>query len=169
MKLLDTGNRCRVLTRSIFFILAERITFGRWLIQVLADRAAKSIWTEALNTVISRTFQDHVCQVNGDCLRFLELMEPWFSSNITASAQPRLNLYRPGMWIRAWVLNESSQCLQDVDSNYRTDLLWSLIQTTQELTGQTDEQREANFTPYRVIADHARAAAFLIADGVVAW
>ncbi len=25
----------------------------------------------------------------------------------------------------------------------------------------------ANFTPYRVIADHVRAAAFLIADGVV--
>jgi alanyl-tRNA synthetase len=57
--------------------------------------------------------------------------------------------------------------LQDVDSNYRTDLLWSLILTTQELTGQTDAQREANFTPYRVIADHSRAAAFLIADGVV--
>ena len=37
----------------------------------------------------------------------------------------------------------------------------------QELTGQSDEEREANFTPYRVIADHARAAAFLIADGVV--
>jgi alanyl-tRNA synthetase len=57
--------------------------------------------------------------------------------------------------------------LQDVDSNYRTDLLWPLILTTQKLTGQSDEQREANFTPYRVIADHARAAAFLIADGVV--
>jgi alanyl-tRNA synthetase len=57
--------------------------------------------------------------------------------------------------------------LQDVDSNYRTDLLWSLILTTQNLTGQTDEEREANFTPYCVIADHARAAAFLIADGVV--
>src|SRR4030042_5744487 len=28
-------------------------------------------------------------------------------------------------------------------------------------------QREANITPYRVVADHARAAAFLIADGVV--
>ena len=29
------------------------------------------------------------------------------------------------------------------------------------------QQLDANFTPYRVIADHTRAAAFLIADGVV--
>jgi alanyl-tRNA synthetase len=57
--------------------------------------------------------------------------------------------------------------LQGVDSNYRTDLLWPLIQTTQELTGHSDEERETNFTAYRVIADHGRAAAFLIADGVV--
>jgi alanyl-tRNA synthetase len=57
--------------------------------------------------------------------------------------------------------------LQNKNSNYRTDLLWPLIQKTQELTGQTDEERELNFTSYRVIADHARAAAFLIADGVV--
>ncbi|MEJ2351470.1 MAG: alanine--tRNA ligase [Anaerolineales bacterium] len=40
--------------------------------------------------------------------------------------------------------------LQGVDSNYRTDLLWPLIQTTQELTGHSDEERETNFTAYRV-------------------
>ncbi len=57
--------------------------------------------------------------------------------------------------------------LQGVESNYRTDLLWPLIQTTQQLTGHSDEERETNFTSYRVIADHGRAAAFLIADGVV--
>ena len=57
--------------------------------------------------------------------------------------------------------------LQGVESNYRTDLLWPLIEKTQELTGQTNDDCEANFTPYRVIADHARAAAFLIADGIV--
>lgn len=57
--------------------------------------------------------------------------------------------------------------LQGVDSNYRTDLLWPLIEITQSLTGYSDAEREANLTPYRVIADHGRAATFLIADGVV--
>ena len=57
--------------------------------------------------------------------------------------------------------------LQGKNSNYRTDMFWPLIKTTQKLTGHNDEQVNANFTPYRVIADHARAATFLIADGVV--
>jgi len=57
--------------------------------------------------------------------------------------------------------------LQEKDSNYRTDLLLPLVEAVQELTGHTDQERDQNFTPYRVIADHARAAAFLIADGVV--
>ena len=57
--------------------------------------------------------------------------------------------------------------LQEKDSNYRTDLMLPLIEGVQELTGHSDHERDENFTPYRVIADHARAAAFLIADGVV--
>ncbi len=57
--------------------------------------------------------------------------------------------------------------LQNKSSNYRTDLFWPIIQKIQELAGQNDEQREENFTPYRVIADHVRAATFLIADGVI--
>lgn len=57
--------------------------------------------------------------------------------------------------------------LQGKDSNYRTDLLLPLVEAVQELTGDSDQERDQNFTPYRVIADHARAATFLIADGVV--
>ncbi|MGD8458021.1 MAG: alanine--tRNA ligase [Anaerolineales bacterium] len=57
--------------------------------------------------------------------------------------------------------------LQNQTSNYRTDLFWPIILKIQELAGHSDEDRDKNFTPYRVIADHARAAAFLIADGVV--
>lgn len=57
--------------------------------------------------------------------------------------------------------------LQGVNSNYRTDLMWPLIEETRTMTGQTVDHVNDNFTPYRVIADHGRAAAFLIADGVV--
>jgi len=57
--------------------------------------------------------------------------------------------------------------LQNKNSNYRTDLLYPLIQATQELTGHNDEEVNNNFTPYRVIADHGRASTFLIADGVI--
>ncbi|MEK6221959.1 MAG: alanine--tRNA ligase, partial [Chloroflexota bacterium] len=57
--------------------------------------------------------------------------------------------------------------LQNKDSNYRTDIFWPIIQKIKGLSGHNDKQVEENFTPYRVIADHVRSAAFLIADGVV--
>jgi len=57
--------------------------------------------------------------------------------------------------------------LQDVDSNYKTDLFDGQLQVLSLLSGTTREQIFADFTPYRVIADHARSAAFLMADGVV--
>jgi alanyl-tRNA synthetase len=57
--------------------------------------------------------------------------------------------------------------LQGVDSNYKTDLFTGTLDVLSSLTGKTREEMYENFTPYRVIADHARSAAFLIADGVV--
>ncbi len=57
--------------------------------------------------------------------------------------------------------------LQDVDSNYLTDLFALPLETLRSLTGDSEEHMLSNFTPYRVICDHARSAAFLIADGVV--
>jgi alanyl-tRNA synthetase len=108
----------------------------------------------------------HNCTVNGDCTRFLELWNNVFIQynrlNPTKLEPLPAKHVDTGMGFERIV-----SIIQDVPSNYRTDLLWPLIMKTQELTGHTDEEREANFTPYRVIADHARAAAFLIADGVV--
>ncbi|MCY4147403.1 MAG: alanine--tRNA ligase [Chloroflexi bacterium] len=57
--------------------------------------------------------------------------------------------------------------LQGVEANYETDLFMPIIQRAQELAGHSDAQRDANIVPYRVIADHARAAVFLISDGVL--
>ncbi len=108
----------------------------------------------------------HQCSVNGDCKRFLELWNLVFIqyNRIDANHLEPLPATHvdTGMGFERIV-----SVLQGVDSNYRTDLLWPLIQQTQQLTGQTDAEREANFTPYRVIADHTRSASFLIADGVV--
>jgi len=57
--------------------------------------------------------------------------------------------------------------LQGVDSNYKTDLFTASLEVLRSLTGHTEKEMLANFTPYRVICDHVRSAAFLIADGVV--
>ncbi len=56
--------------------------------------------------------------------------------------------------------------LQDKQANYETDLFMPIIRRVQEMTGHTDAERDANIVPYRVIADHMRAATFLIGDGV---
>jgi alanyl-tRNA synthetase len=108
----------------------------------------------------------HVCGVNGDCKRFLELWNLVFiqynRSGPSALEPLPAKHVDTGMGFERIV-----SVLQDVDSNYKTDLLKPLLDITQDLTGHTDSEREANFTPYRVIADHARAASFLIADGVV--
>jgi len=108
----------------------------------------------------------HKCGVNGDCHRYLELWNLVFiqynrMSPTQLDPLPATHV-DTGMGFERIV-----SVMQHVDSNYRTDLLLPLIQVVQEMAGQTDVQRDANFTPYRVIADHARAAAFLIADGVV--
>jgi alanyl-tRNA synthetase len=108
----------------------------------------------------------HVCRVNGDCTRFLELWNLVFIqynrlSPVDLEPLPAKHV-DTGMGLERIV-----SVLQDVDSNYKTDLLSPMMDTVQRLTGHTMQEREANLTPYRVIADHARAAAFLIADGVV--
>lgn len=109
---------------------------------------------------------NHVCSVNGDCQRFLELWNLVFiqynrMSPTQLDPLPATHV-DTGMGFERIV-----SVMQDVDSNYRTDLLMPLIEVVQGLTGQTDAERDNDFTPYRVIADHGRAATFLIADGVV--
>ena len=108
----------------------------------------------------------HVCQVNGDCERYLEIWNNVFIQYNRLSQDTLVPLEKThvdtGMGFERIV-----SILQDAPSNYKTDLFMPLIKRVQELTGHSDEEREANLSPYRVIADHARATAFLIADGVV--
>ena len=109
---------------------------------------------------------NHKCGVNSDCHRFLELWNLVFIQYNRMG--PTMLDPLPATHVDTGMgFERIVSVLQGVDSNYRTDLLLPLIKVVQELAGQTDAERDANFTPYRVIADHARAATFLIADGVV--
>ncbi len=109
---------------------------------------------------------EHVCQVNGDCGRFLEFWNNVFIQYNRLSPTELVTLEKKhvdtGMGFERIV-----SIMQDTPSNYKTDLFMPLITCIQNLSGETDAQRESNLTPYRVIADHARATTFLIADGVV--
>ncbi len=110
--------------------------------------------------------EGHTCRVNGNCKRFLEL---W---NLVFIQYNRLSPTRleplPARHVDTGMgLERIVSILQDKPSNYRTDLLFPLMEKVRELTGHSEAERDANITPYRVIADHARAASFLIADGVV--
>ncbi|MDX6616209.1 MAG: alanyl-tRNA synthetase, partial [Solirubrobacterales bacterium] len=57
--------------------------------------------------------------------------------------------------------------LQRVPSVFETDALWPLIEVAQDLSGEcyADEGKETR--AMRILADHSRGAAALIADGVV--
>ncbi|MEN4873129.1 alanine--tRNA ligase [Kosakonia cowanii] len=60
-------------------------------------------------------------------------------------------------------LERITAVLQHVNSNYEIDLFSKLIQQVAKVTGATDLSNKS----LRVIADHIRSCAFLIADGVI--
>ena len=109
---------------------------------------------------------EHRCGVNGECTRFLELWNNVFI---------QYNLFEDGRLEPLPAKHVDTgmgferivSVLQGVDSNYKTDLFTGSLDVLRSLTGHTEKEMLADFTPYRVICDHARSAAFLIADGVV--
>jgi alanyl-tRNA synthetase len=64
-------------------------------------------------------------------------------------------------------LERVTAVLQGVKSNYETDLIRPIIDFTAKLAGKKYEYNDSEESvSFRVIADHARATAFLIADGI---
>jgi alanyl-tRNA synthetase len=64
-------------------------------------------------------------------------------------------------------LDRMAAILQDVPSVFETDLIRPLIDLAEELSGHSYEGGGAVTRAMRIVADHSRGAAFLIADGVV--
>ena len=109
---------------------------------------------------------DHVCGVNGECTRYLELWNNVFIQ-YNLFDDGRLELLPAKHVDTGMGFERIVSVLQGVDSNYKTDLFTGSLEVLRSLTGHTEKEMLANFTPYRVICDHVRSASFLIADGVV--
>jgi alanyl-tRNA synthetase len=108
----------------------------------------------------------HVCQVNGDCTRFTELWNLVFiqyDKDADGALHPL-----PAKHIDTGLgFERLVAVLQGVDSNYKTDLFTPIIARAQEMLGHTAAEVGENIVAYRVIADHGRAATFLVGDGVI--
>lgn len=100
-----------------------------------------------------------------DCDRWRELWNLVFmqynrdeDGNMTPLPKPSIDT---GMG-----LERIATVMQDVYSNYDTDLLRPIISFVENLSGKKYDEGEEGF-PFRVIADHSRAITFLISDGVL--
>ncbi len=109
---------------------------------------------------------DHVCRVNGECGRFIEIWNLVFiqyNQDEEGGLDPL-----PDQHVDTGAgFERLLAILQGVDSNYKTDLFMPLIRRVQEMVGHSQDEMRDHTVAYRVIADHARAVTFLIGDGVL--
>ncbi|MCP3773932.1 alanine--tRNA ligase [Paenibacillus sp. MZ04-78.2] len=109
---------------------------------------------------------DPECWPGGENERFLEvwnLVFSQFNHNKDGSYTPL-----PNKNIDTGAgLERFASILQDVDSNFDTDLFQPIIQKTAQLAGVTYKQNEEHDVALKVIADHIRTVAFSVGDGVL--
>ncbi|MBZ5573186.1 MAG: alanine--tRNA ligase [Acidobacteriia bacterium] len=112
------------------------------------------------------------CKFGCDCGRYVEIWNLVFMQFDRDSSGKLNPLPKPSI-DTGMGLERLAAVLQGVISNYDTDLFTPLIKRAAELTGTSLEkelEKEAHAksaASLRVIADHSRAATFLISDGVL--
>src|SRR5580704_5157799 len=120
----------------------------------------------------SEIFYDHGDHIPGgppgspdaDGDRFIEIWNLVFMQFEALPGGERINLPRPSV-DTGMGLERIAAVLQGVHDNYDIDLFRALIRASADLTGvDPDGPQRAS---HRVIADHLRASAFLVADGVL--
>ena len=106
------------------------------------------------------------CKLGCECDRFLEIWNLVFmqynrdeSGKMTPLPRPSIDT---GMGLERMV-----SVLQDAPTNFDTDLLRPIMERAAELSGRAIGENREDDVAMKVIADHSRAAAFLIGDGVL--
>jgi len=106
------------------------------------------------------------CAVGCECDRYLEIWNLVFmqfnrdaSGKMTPLPKPSIDT---GLGLERIV-----SIIQDVPTNFDTDLILPIIQRTEDLAQQRFGESRETDVAMKVIADHSRAAAFLIGDGIM--
>ncbi len=106
------------------------------------------------------------CHPNCDCERFVELWNLVFMQFYQDPQRNRTPLPAPSV-DTGMGLERAAAVLQGKSNVYETDLFWPIVQQVCALTGQTYGADQETDYAIRVVAEHTRAACFLIGDGVV--
>jgi len=106
------------------------------------------------------------CKMGCDCDRYMEfwnLVFMQFDRDVSGKLTP---LPKPSVDTGAG-LERIASILQEVDTNYDSDVFQHIITKTAELAGLSYDRKSETAVSFRVIADHSRATVFLIGDGVL--
>ncbi len=110
------------------------------------------------------------CGMGCDCDRYMEFWNLVFMQYDRDAGGNLTPLPRPSVDTGAG-LERIAMIMQEVDTNYDTDGFKRIIERTAQLAepfgAEPYRPGTAIATSYRVIADHSRAAAFLVGDGVM--
>jgi alanyl-tRNA synthetase len=105
------------------------------------------------------------CSIECDCGRYTEFWNLVFMQYNRNEAGEMIPLPKPSIDTGAG-LERLAALIQGVNSNFETDLIFPIIQHTEEISGKKWGVSEEVDVAFRVVADHARAAAFLISEGI---
>jgi len=106
------------------------------------------------------------CAVGCDCDRYMEIWNNVFMQFDRQPSGELIPLPKPAV-DTGMGLERLATVMQKVQSNYDTDLLRDIISHIEKLSGKKYGDNEENDVSMRVMADHSRATAYLIADGVL--
>ena len=106
------------------------------------------------------------CKPGCDCDRYLELWNLVFMQFNRRDDGTLENLPKPSI-DTGMGLERIAAVIQKVPSNYDTDLFVPMMSRIAELTGYHYGNDSEKDVSVKVIADHSRAAAFLIGDGIL--
>ena len=106
------------------------------------------------------------CTVGCDCDRYMEIWNNVFMQFNRQADGELVPLPKPAV-DTGMGLERLTTVMQGVQSNYDTNLLRDIIGYIEKLSGKTYGDKLEDDVSMRVMADHSRATAYLIADGVM--